>query len=53
MFNKLISSLALIAIGYGLKAYVDEYGIFDDDTDEPSPTNENEEDQDVINIEEK
>ncbi|ASM37010.1 hypothetical protein [Campylobacter sputorum] len=33
MLNKIIGAVALIAIGYGLKTYADEYGWFDDESD--------------------
>ena len=34
MLKYIIGGVALVAIGYGLKTYADEYGIFDEISDE-------------------
>lgn len=34
MLKYIIGGVALLAIGYGLKTYADEYGIFDETSDE-------------------
>ena len=33
MLKYIIGGVALVAIGYGLKTYADEYGIFDETSD--------------------
>ena len=34
MIKQIIGGVALLAIGYGLKTYADEYGLFDETSDE-------------------
>ena len=34
MLKYIIGGVALVAIGYGLKTYADEYGLFDETSDE-------------------
>lgn len=34
MIKYIIGGVALLAIGYGLKTYADEYGLFDETSDE-------------------
>ena len=34
MIKYIIGGIALLAIGYGLKTYADEYGLFDETSDE-------------------
>ena len=34
MLKYIIGGVALVAIGYGLKTYADEYGIFDETSDQ-------------------
>lgn len=57
MLKYIIGGVALVAIGYGLKTYADEYGIFDEISDKSGadkPTlNENDENKESEDSENK